>query len=383
MDALPILDTRGRGMGSLRLSVTDRCNLRCGYCMPGENYTWMPAADLLSFEELARVAGVFAGLGVRKVRLTGGEPLLRKNVETLVGLLKALGTFEEVAMTTNGLGLVDKAPALRAAGLDRLTISLDSLQRERVRSMSGRDSLAKVLAGLDAAAEAGFTGTKLDVVAMNGFNDDELVEFLVFGRLRGLEVRFIEYMDVLGAVDWSPDDVVSARTMLGRIADQVGGAARPYGQRGSAPAARLELPEGARVQLSDQAWERLDGVTSGALSAGGAGIDCTTRTVALGGLVFGIIASTTEPFCADCDRSRVTADGRWYGCLYAREGVDLRAPLRAGASEAELGELLGGLWMARADRGAEERLAEEGRRAAATRDELARDHHLEMHKRGG
>lgn len=354
MDALPILDTRARPMGSLRLSVTDRCNLRCGYCMPGENYTWMPSSDLLSFEELTRVAGLFADLGVRKVRLTGGEPLLRKDVDKLVAMLVGLGRFDEVAMTTNGLGLVDKAPALKAAGLDRLTVSLDSLNAARVRAMSGRDSLAKVLAGIAAAEAAGFVGSKLDVVAMAGFNDDELVDFLVFGRERGLEVRFIEYMDVLGAVDWTPDKVLSKVAMLARIAAATGVEPVALGGRGSAPAARFELPAGARLGDVD-----------------------------LGGLVFGIIASTTEPFCAACDRSRVTADGRWYGCLYARDGVDLRGPLRAGASDGELRARLSGLWAARADRGAEERLAEEGRHAAASREELARDHHLEMHKRGG
>ena len=354
MNSLPILDQRARPMGSLRLSVTDRCNLRCCYCMPGENYTWMPSKDLLSFEELTRVAGLFAELGVTKLRLTGGEPLLRKNVDTLVGMLTAGDRFQEVAMTSNGLGLVDMAAPLQRAGLDRLTVSLDSLQRERVATMSGRDSLEKVLAGIAAAREAGFVGTKLDVVAMAGFNDDELADFLVFGRERELEVRFIEYMDVLGAVDWSAEKVISRRVMLARIAAAVGVAAVPYGEQGSAPAARYQLPSGA-----------------------------TYRGVDLSGLVFGIIASTTEPFCAACDRSRVTADGRWYGCLYARDGVDLRAPLRAGASDAEIRALLTGLWTQRADHGAEERLAKEGRTAAASREELARDHHLEMHKRGG
>ena len=354
MNSLPILDQRARPMGSLRLSVTDRCNLRCGYCMPGENYTWMPSKDLLSFEELTRVAGLFAELGVTKLRLTGGEPLLRKNVDTLVGMLTAGDRFQEVAMTSNGLGLVDMAAPLQRAGLDRLTVSLDSLQRERVAKMSGRDSLEKVLAGIAAALEAGFVGTKLDVVAMAGFNDDELADFLVFGSERELEVRFIEYMDVLGAVDWSAEKVISRLVMLARIAAAVGVAAVPYGEQGSAQAARYQLPSGA-----------------------------TYRGVDLSGLVFGIIASTTEPFCAACDRSRVTADGRWYGCLYARDGVDLRAPLRAGASDAEIRALLTGLLTQRADHGAEERLAKEGRTAAASREELARDHHLEMHKRGG
>lgn len=384
MDALPILDQRQRPMGSLRLSITDRCNLRCGYCMPGENYTWMPNADLLSFEELTRVANVFAELGVRKVRLTGGEPLLRKDAWKLVGMLKALGRFDEVALTTNGLGLVEHASALRAAGLDRLTVSLDSLRRDRVQAMSGRDSLDRVLAGLDAAAAAGFRGTKLDVVAMQGFNDDELVDFLVFGRARGLEVRFIEYMDVLGATEWSADKVVSARTMLARVATAVGGKAVPFGERGSAPAARFQLPKSARVRLDDAAWKRLEVVTRGGLSGPATRIaQPATRTVELGGAVFGIIASTTEPFCADCDRSRVTADGRWYGCLYSRDGLDLRAPLRAGASDGELVELLGGVWARRADHGAEERAAEAERGAAAGREELVRDPHLEMHKRGG
>lgn len=349
-----VLDQRQRPLGSLRLSVTDRCNLRCGYCMPGEDYTWMPSKDLLTFEELARLSGIFAGLGATKLRLTGGEPLLRKNVEVLVKLLIDSGCFEEVAMTTNALGLAAKVDALKAAGLTRLTVSLDSLKREKVLAMSGRDALERVLAGLDAADAAGFRGTKLDTVAMRGFNDDELAEFLVFGKRRGIEVRFIEYMDVLGAVDWAAEKVISRREMLDEISEAVGADVLLFGEQGAAPAARFQLGERAT----------LDGVD-------------------LAGYVFGIIASTTEPFCAACDRSRVTADGRWYQCLYAREGSDLRGPLRDGATDAELRALLTGSWSERAARGAEERLDEAERGAAARRDELSADHHLEMHKRGG
>lgn len=354
MFPLPILDRLRRPLGSLRLSVTDRCNLRCGYCMPGENYTWMPSKDLLSFEELLRLSGLFADLGATDLRLTGGEPLLRKSVDTLVRMLVDGQRFREVAMTTNGLGLGDMAGTLKAAGLSRVTVSLDSLRPERVREISGRDSLAQVLAGIDAAHGAGFRGTKLDTVAMRGVNDDELGALLAFGKERDIEVRFIEYMDVLGAVDWAPEKVLSRQVMLERITAEVGATPEPFGEQGSAPAGRFRLPVGARFRGAD-----------------------------LSGLVFGVIASTTQPFCAACDRSRVTADGHWFQCLYGREGMDLRAPLRDGASDDELRARIAGSWAEREDRGAELRLAEHNRGAAAGREELAANHHLEMHKRGG
>lgn len=345
------LDQRRRPLRSLRLSITDRCNLRCGYCMPGEDYEWLPARDILSFEESLRLTGLFADLGATRLRLTGGEPLLRKNADKLVAMLCAAGRFEEVAMTTNGLGLARYAVALKDAGLDRLTISLDSLVPERVAKLSGRDSLAQVLEGIDAAASAGFTGTKLDTVVMAGENDDELADLLVFGAERDIEVRFIEYMDVPGAIEWKPELVATRIDMLASIEAAVGVRPVAFGERGSAPAARFQLPDGAHHGGRD-----------------------------LSGLVFGVIASTSEPFCADCDRSRVTADGMWYLCLYAKLGVNLLELMRSGVSDDELRARLSGGWTEREDRGAELRL-EEVDRGAFAGDKA--DPHLEMHTRGG
>ena len=346
-----VLDKRKRPLGSLRLSITDRCNLRCGYCMPGENYEWLPSKDILSFEEILRITGLFADIGATRLRLTGGEPLLRKNADKLVAMVCAANRFEEVAMTTNGLGLGKFASTLKQAGLTRLTISLDSLDRDKVTKVSGRDSLPQVLEGVDAAAAAGFTGTKLDTVAMAGINDNELSDLIAFGAQRDIEVRFIEYMDVPGAQAWSPDFVISRKDMLARIAREVGATPVPLGNQGSAPAARFRLPAGA-------SWNGQD----------------------LTGQVFGIIASTTEPFCGSCDRSRVTADGMWFKCLYAELGVNLLQELRSGVSDDQLRALIRGDWKARNDNGAEQRLEEETR--TAFQPQVASPH-MEMHTRGG
>jgi GTP 3',8-cyclase len=337
------LDTFGRPLRNLRLSVTDRCNLRCAYCMPEEEYAWLPRGDLLSFEELAQLVEAFCDVGVNRVRLTGGEPLLRRGVEQLVALLAANRRLGDVALTTNGVLLADKAAALRAAGLHRITVSLDTLLPERFRALTRRDELGRVLAGIDAASAAGFEGIKLDTVVLRGRNDDELCPLLEFARARGAELRFIEYMDVGGATTWTLADVVPRAEMLARIGAHYG-PPRPLPEQDSAPADRYVLPDG---------------------------------------LVFGVISSTTQPFCGSCDRSRVTADGMWYTCLYARSGRDLRAPLRAGASREELARLLGGGWLTRVDRGAEERLASLDRSALADAAELRANPHLEMHKRGG
>ncbi|HEX9794325.1 MAG TPA: GTP 3',8-cyclase MoaA [Planctomycetota bacterium] len=339
---MPTLDAYDRPLRSLRVSVTDRCNLRCGYCMPEQEYTWLPRADLLGFEELDRLVGVFAGLGVDRVRLTGGEPLLRRDLPRLVALLAARPQLRDLALTTNALLLADQAAALRAAGLQRLNVSLDTLDRERFRELTRRDELGRALAGIEAAAAAGFRGTKLNTVVMRGINDSELSKLLDFGRAQGLEVRFIEYMDVGGATGWTRERVVSRAEILAAIEAESGPLQALPGQ-GSAPAARFERADGTR---------------------------------------FGIVSSTTAPFCAACDRSRLTADGSWYTCLYAAQGLNLRSPLRAGASDAELAALLSGAWRLRADRGAEERLAA-AHRAPLAAAALRADPHLEMHTRGG
>ncbi len=337
-------DRFGRPLRSLRISVTDRCNLRCSYCMPEEEYAWLPRTDILSFEELARLARMFVALGVEKLRLTGGEPLLRRDLAVLVGLLAARPGVRDLALTTNGILLAEQASALAAAGLARLTISLDTLRPDRFLRLTRRDEHARVLAGIEAAHAAGFRGTKLNAVVLRGVNDDELVELLEFGRARALEVRFIEYMDVGGATGWSADAVVSRAEMLARIAARLGQVTADPGDDPAAPAERFRLADGTP---------------------------------------FGIIASTTEPFCRTCDRARLTADGLWYTCLYAPTGTDLRGPLRAGASDEELAARILGLWRERSDRGAEERLALVERRRPAAASALRSDPHLEMHTRGG
>jgi len=348
---LALRDRLGRPLESLRLSVTDRCNLRCLYCMPEEDYVWLPRQELLSFEELARLADIFAKLGVTRLRLTGGEPLLRHNLDRLIALLTQNSRIRDLALTTNGVLFADQAEALKRAGLGRVTISLDTLQRDRFRQMTRRDEHARVLSSFDAARRAGFTGTKLDAVIMRGENDDELADLIEFGRKNEVEVRFIEYMDVLGATKWSMAKVVSRDEMLGRLERRYG-KITPVAETSSAPASRFLLPD---------------------------------RTV------FGIIASTTSPLCRTCDRSRITADGVWYRCLYATNGTDLRKLLRRatltdatkGAADAEIAAVITEAWEARADRGAEERASRNDREALVTIEELRRDPHLEMHTRGG
>jgi GTP 3',8-cyclase len=339
-----LLDTFDRPLRSLRLSVTDRCNLRCQYCMPEPEYTWLPREDLLTFEELTRVVDVFVSLGVDRVRLTGGEPLLRRDLPTLVSRLSAQPGLRDLAITTNGVHLAAHARALKDAGLSRVTVSLDTLRPDRFIQLTRMDQHAAVLEGIHAASEV-FGELKLDTVVLGGTNDDELIPLIEFGRRVNGEVRFIEYMDVGGATHWSAKAVVTRREILDRLERHYGPIA-PYGEITSAPADRYQLPDGT---------------------------------------IFGIIASTTEPFCARCDRSRLTADGLFYLCLYATRGTDIRQPLRAGASDDELRELIRRTWTARTDRGAEQRatLSLPDRRSFVSLAALKRDAHLEMHTKGG
>src|SRR6185503_10655912 len=310
-----MLDLLNRPLRNLRLSVTDRCNLRCQYCMQEKDYVWLPREDLLHFEEISALVEVFVSLGVDKVRLTGGEPLLRRDLPTLVRLLAAKGGIRDLALTTNGILLADHADALQAAGLQRVTVSLDTLQADRFLRLTRFDQLAAVRAGI-AAADRVFGGMKLDTVVIRGVNDDELIDLIEYGKSVHAEVRFIEYMDVGGATRWSPERVVSSNQMLAVLVRHYG-PIEPIVEDTSAPAQRFTLADGT---------------------------------------TFGIISSTTEPFCRTCDRSRLTADGVWYLCLYARHGLDLRAPLRRGATTDELAALIGGGWRGRSDRGAEQRL---------------------------
>jgi GTP 3',8-cyclase len=337
-----VLDTLQRPLRNLRVSVTDRCNLRCQYCMPETDYVWLPREDILHFEEIDRLVDAFVALGVDRVRLTGGEPLLRKNLPVLIERLARKPGIRDLAMTTNGVLLASMAADLEHAGLHRLTVSLDTLDRGRFVRLTRFDELPRVLSGIDRAATI-FRGLKIDAVVIRGVNDDELVPMLEFARARGAEVRFIEYMDVGGATHWSLDQVVSRAEILDRLSVHFGPATL-VDEPSSAPAERFRLPDGT---------------------------------------VFGVIASTTAPFCRTCDRSRLTADGMYYLCLYATRGVDLRDPLRTGADTAALAGLISGAWRARTDRGAEARLALRERAPLIPVTSLKRDPHLEMHTRGG
>jgi len=337
-----VLDQLERPLRNLRLSVTDRCNLRCSYCMPEAEYVWLPREDMLHFEEISRLTDVFMSLGVNHIRLTGGEPLLRRDLPTLVEMVARKDGLNDLALTTNGILLSDQIDALKAAGLRRVTVSLDTLQPARFIKLARFDELTRVLRGIDAASRV-FGALKIDTVVMRGVNDDELVDLIEFGARVNAEVRFIEYMDVGGATAWSWDAVLPRKEMLERIGAHYG-RVEPIVEHSSAPADRFRLPNGT---------------------------------------VFGIISSTTEPFCAECDRSRLTADGMWYLCLYATRGIDLRAPLRGGATADELKAIITSAWQARADRGAETRLALGERRAFVPLSTLKRNPHLEMHTRGG
>ncbi|HWA15634.1 MAG TPA: GTP 3',8-cyclase MoaA [Gemmatimonadales bacterium] len=344
MTGSSVIDRLGRPLGSLRISVTDRCNMRCRYCMPEENYVWLPRASILSFEEIARLAGVFTSIGVDKVRLTGGEPLLRHDLPTLVRSLRRLPGVRDLALTTNGILLEENAVPLKSAGLGRLTVSLDTLRPERMQLFARSSRHADIVTGIDEARKAGFTGTKANSVIIRGYNDDELIDLLEFGRAHGVEVRFIEYMDVGGATGWTEAQVVSRREMLEVIGRHFG-TVTPKPVPGSvAPAEQYLLPDGTE---------------------------------------FGVIASTTEPFCRTCDRGRLTADGRFYLCLYTDTSVDLRGPLREGASDEDLRDLIRGVWSERRDRGAEARLASPERTALYQLGTLRSDPHKEMHTRGG
>ena len=340
-----VSDILGRPLRSLRISVTDRCNMRCRYCMPEDDYVWLPRESILTFEEIARLAGAFAGLGADKVRLTGGEPLLRQDLVTLVALLHSDRRLADLALTTNGLLLASQAEPLRRAGLGRVTVSLDTLRPERLAAFSRTVHHADVLAGIAAARDAGFENVKINTVVIRGFNDDEVVDLVAFARTEGVEIRFIEYMDVGGATRWSRDQVVSQLEMLDLLARRYGPIEPVRGPgRASAPAARFRLADGT---------------------------------------TFGIIASVTAPFCGACDRSRLTADGTWFRCLYAEHGIDLRDRLRSGATDEELTALIARGWRERTDRGAEQRLALPERSALYQVDGLRADPHRQMHTRGG
>lgn len=336
-------DTFGRPLRSLRISVTDRCNMRCQYCMPEAEYVWLPRESILTFEEIDRLAGIFAGLGVRKLRLTGGEPLLRHDLPALVGLLSRHDGLRDLALTTNGILLARSAEALRAAGLRRITVSLDTLRPERMAAFARSARHAEVLEGIEAARSAGFVSVKLNAVMIREHNADELLDLLEFARERGLEIRFIEYMDVGGATRWDMRQVVSRREILATVA----------------------RAHGPVTALSEDAWAPAE------------------RFRLADGTTFGVIASTTEPFCRTCDRSRLTADGTFLLCLYGEHGLDLRELLRLGASDEEMAGRIAETWVSRTDRGAEARAALADRGVLHQIESLRADPRREMHTRGG
>ena len=289
-----LIDRFGRIHTDLRISVTDRCNFRCQYCMPEEGMEWLERSKLLTFEEIERVARVLVDrCGVRSIRLTGGEPTVRARLPLLVEKLAALDV--DLSMTTNAATLDGLATELRAAGLGRINISLDSLDRQRFLDLTKRDQLDAVLAGIDAAVAAGFHPVKVNAVLMRGINDDEIVPFLQMGRDKGVTIRFIEFMPLDAQGDWSSDRVVAYDEILDRAAEHF--EFEPIA-RGTSPAERFRYTDGTGE--------------------------------------FGVIASVTEPFCGSCDRIRLTAEGQIRNCLFALDHVDLRAILRGGGSDDDL-----------------------------------------------
>ncbi len=338
-----VTDTLGRPLRKLRVSVTDRCNLRCAYCMPREDYTWLPRADLLDFAEVARLVHLLAALGVERIRLTGGEPLMRPALPDLVARLASIDGIRSVALTTNGMLLRENARPLLDAGLMGMTVSLDTMHPDRFERLARRDGLAAVLAGLDAAQEAGFERMKINTVVMRGVNDDEVADIVDTARTRGLEPRFIEYMDVGGATDWRSETVVTRPEILAAIARRHG-PLRQLQNRDGAPADRFALEDG---------------------------------------FVVGVISSTSQPFCRSCDRARVTADGKLLRCLYASDGLDARTLLRSDATDESIAAQLAEMWRARDDRGAELRQEVAVRGPLVAAEALVRNTHLEMHTRGG
>jgi cyclic pyranopterin phosphate synthase len=323
-----ILDSRSRPLRDLRISVTDRCNFRCTYCMPkeifGRDYAFLPRAELLTFEEITRLARVFASAGVSKLRLTGGEPLLRRDLEQLVGMLASVDGISDIALTTNGSALAAKAQTLKDAGLTRVTVSLDALDDETFAAMNDvAFPVARVLDGIDAAASAGLTPVKVNMVVKRGVNDHAIAQMAGHFRGSGHILRFIEYMDVGATNGWRMDDVVPAAEIIAAV-------------DGHWPLEPVEPNYQGEVATRSRYRE-------------GAG-------------EIGVIASVTQPFCGACTRARLSADGKLYTCLFAAAGHDLRSVLREGASDETLSTRIRSIWGRRTDRYSELRRAETPRR---------------------
>lgn len=322
MSAAPLLDALGRPVRDLRISITDRCNFRCVYCMPktvfGRDYPFLPRAELLSFEEIARIARLFAASGVKKLRLTGGEPLLRHGVERLIEELAAIPGLE-ITLTTNGSLLAQKAAGLRAAGLQRVTVSLDALDDVTFKRMNDADyPVAKVLAGIEAAAASGMTPVKVNTVVKRGVNDGQILELARHFRGSGHILRFIEYMDVGSSNGWQLGEVVPSAEVLRRIGEVF-------------PLEPIDPNYPGEVA---ERWRYRDGQGE-----------------------IGVISSVTRAFCDSCTRIRLSTEGKLYTCLFAGEGHDLRTQLRSGADDAALQAIIAGIWQQRRDRYSQVRLA--------------------------
>jgi len=334
-------DRNSRRLKDLRISVTDRCNFRCTYCMPDDEYVWIARREILSFEEISRLARLFVGLGVDKIRLTGGEPLLRRDLDNLIRQLASIEGLQDLCLTTNGSLLAEKAEALARAGLRRLNVSLDTLDAEKFARIRQRGDLRAVIAGVFAAKAAGFSSLKLNAVIERGVNEEDILPLVEFARQHHFTMRFIEYMDVGNVNHWISEKMVSKREILATIDARypLREAGRDYG---SAPAVDYEFIDG-------------------------------------GGRV-GVIASVTEPFCGSCTRSRLTADGKLVTCLFAAQGHDLKSLLRSGATDDEISQVITGVWSRRDDRYSDERLE-----AMNSPDGYqAKEHHkLEMITLGG
>jgi cyclic pyranopterin phosphate synthase len=321
--ATDVFDKLDRPFRDLRISVTDRCNFRCRYCMPkevfGRDFKFLPKEELLTFEEITRLAHIFKGIGLKKIRLTGGEPLLRRDVELLIAMLRA-GSPIELTMTTNGSLLKRKASSLKAAGLDRVSVSLDALDDETFMQMNDVDfSVGRVIEGIEAAETAGLTPIKVNMVVKRGVNEHSILPMAEAFRDMGHTLRFIEYMDVGSTNGWRMEDVVPAAEIVNRI-----DAAYPL--EPVDPGYRGEVAK--RYRYHDGRGE------------------------------IGLIASVTQPFCGDCTRLRMSADGSLYTCLFSVRGVDLKGPMRAGASDADIQEMVSGIWRNRMDRYSEMRTEE-------------------------
>jgi GTP 3',8-cyclase len=312
-----LVDALKRPIKDLRISVTDRCNFRCSYCMPLDEYEWIHKKEILTFEEISPLATLFVGLGVEKIRLTGGEPLVRQNLDKLVAKLSSIGGLKDLCLTTNGALLAEKVAALKASGLKRVNISVDSLSPEKFRQMTKRGDLSKVLNGIFAAKQHGLHPIKLNAVIERGLNEDDILSLVEFSRDNGFVLRFIEYMDVGNSNDWTSGKLVSKREIIEKIHSRY-----PLKEVGRA---------GGNAPSVD--YEFIDGRGD-----------------------VGVIASVTEPFCSSCTRVRLTADGKIVTCLFSGIGHDVKALIRGGASDEEISQFIVSIWEKRVDRYSAERL---------------------------